>query len=191
MLVVVLVLVFVGGSVYGIGAHSNSRGEKIIGHGMVGTLTTNEINEPYYSMVWFSNPDCENDIAINKVSIIRMDGTVIYEGPYVRMPAPGAGDYEIVNVIKPHELRVFVLNRYMWTGAGDPANPTDPNNWMSEEEALALPWADYTVEIFWEPASRRGATLPLSGWITSRILQYQPGGASIILANVMINMTQR
>jgi hypothetical protein len=192
MLVVLLVLVFVGGSVYGRGDQSRERGDKIIGHGMLGSLIIGEeIDESLSSIVWFTNPDCENDIAINKVSIIRMDGTVIYKGPYVMMPAPGAGDYEIVNVIKPHEIRALTLGRYIWTGASDPADPTDPNNWMSEEEATALPWAAYTVEIFWEPVSKKGATLPLTGWISTRTLQHHAGDHSIIFASVMINMTQR
>ena len=189
MLAVVLVLVLVGGSAYGIAAHSKVQGEKIIGHGILGSLIYGEINESYSSMVWFTNPDCENDIAINKVAIIRMDGTPIYEGPYVIMPV--TGDYEVVNIIEPHEIRSFFLARYIWTGAGDPADYTDPNNWMTEEDATALPWAAYTVEISWEPVSKKGAALPLTGWISTRTIQYQPGGTSLIWAHDMINMTQR
>ena len=189
MLVVVLALVLVGGSAYGIAAHSKVQGEKIIGHGILGSLVYGEINESYSSMVWFTNPDCENDIAINKVAIIRMDGTPIYEGPYVIMPA--TGDYEVVNIIEPHEIRSFFLARYIWTGDGDPADYTDPTNWMTEEDATALPWAAYTVEISWEPVSRKGAALPFTGWISTRTIQYQPGGTSLIWAHDMINMTQR
>jgi hypothetical protein len=191
IVVVVVALAFVGGSVYSKGDHSKEQGDKIIHHGMVGSLITDGIDESLSSIVWFTNPDCENDITINSVSIIKGDGTLIYEGPYVMMPAPGTGDYQVVNIIKPHEIRAFVLARYMWTGAGEPANPTDPNNWMSEEEATALPWAVYTVEIFWEPVSKKGATLPLTGWISTRTVQHHAGDHSIIFAQDMINMTQR
>ena len=189
MLVVVLALVLVGGSVYGIGAHSKVQGEKIIGHGMLGHLEAGGgIDESLSSIVWFTNPDCENDIAIKRVAIIRGDGTLIYEGPYV---VPGADAYQVVNIIKPHEVRAFALARYMWTGAGDPLDPTDTDNWMSEEDATALPWAVYTVEISWEPVSKKGAALPLTGWISTRTIQHNAGDHSIIFANVMINMTQK
>ena len=190
MLAVVLALVLVGGSAYGIAAHSKVQGEKIIGHGILGSLIIGEeIDESYSSMAWFTNPDCENDIVIKRVAIIRGDGTLIYEGPYVMMP--GVDDYQVVAIINPHEILSMTLARYIWTGDGDPSDPTDPDNWMSEEDATALPWAAYTVEISWESVSKRGAALPLTGWISTRVIQHHAEDHSIIFANVMINMTQR
>src|SRR3989304_1180776 len=139
----VLLLITVVGGVSGRNGHVGANRDKILGHGMVGNLAV--YNETSLSAVWFTNPDCQNDIAINKVTIIRGDGTLIYEGPYVRMPEPGEGDYQVISVIKPHEIRIFLLARYMWTGAGDSTNPTAPNNRTPGAEPMALPWAVYTV----------------------------------------------
>ena len=189
ILAVVLTLALVGGTAYGVDTHGKIKGDKIIGHGMVGSLVFDGIDESYTSMVWFTNPDCKKDITISKVAIIRGDGVLIYEGPYVMMPADG--NYQVVDTISPHQIRAMNLGQYMWTGAGDPSNPADPDNWMAEDDANALPWAAYTVEIFFTPASKKGKTLDLTGWISTRVIQHHAGDDPLIWASDMKNMTQR
>ena len=189
LLAIFLVLAVVGGGVYG--NNHKAWGNKLVGFGQLGIFNIPGYFEGSNSLFHFTNPDCDTDIAINKVSVISSNGAIVYEGPYVKMPPPGMmGPYEVVNIIRPHEMLEISLPSYIWTGAID-ADPTNPGNWLPISLAVNQSLVFYTVEISWEPVTRKGATVPLAGWVDTRINQGNPTSHSIMLRNDMKNLTQR
>jgi len=160
LLAVVLVAAGLGSLAY---ANSNShvpwRGDKLIGTSPFGTdqYSADEHRTMHASFI-FTNPDCVNKIKIGGISIIRGDGTVIYEGPLLWQRHEDGEIVESTIVdwsMEPHDIWSVVLMCYM-------PDPGDPDHeWMSLDEALAQPLAQYTVEISWG-VHRKGG-LPLIG----------------------------
>ncbi|MFC2123160.1 hypothetical protein ACFLRP_05700, partial [Bacteroidota bacterium] len=150
LLAVVFILAGFGGGVYAVGDHQPAKGEKLVGVSQLGTRTINEfplIKHELRSHFRITNPDCVAEINITKVSIIKGDETLIYEGPYIRIIGYGLSPARevITEPMSPHEVRNIPLMYYMWTGEDDP-NLTDPSNWMTLTQAVQQGKANYTVE---------------------------------------------
>lgn len=164
LIAILLTIVLLAGGLSGFAyANSNShvplRGDKLIGTSSFGRLqySPDERLTMHASFI-FNNPDCVNKIKIGRISIIRGDGTVIYEGPLLRQSQEDGEIVESTIVdwpMEPHDIWDVNLMCYM-------PDPGDPDHeWMSLDEALAQPLAPYTVEIFWG-VHRKGG-LPLIG----------------------------
>jgi len=168
VLAVMLVAGGLGGFVYAnSSSHQPMTGEKLVGTGRLGLQPDGE----WLSFSWFvfTNPDCVGQIRIRKISLIRKDGTVIYEGPLLKLVRDESGEVveEIpITKLKPHEIRVLGLNSFM----KDP-EASDPTRWLTHEEVRNLNFNHYTLEIFWVLPGLRGPIripskgLPLIGWV--------------------------
>lgn len=161
LLAVVLVAGGLGGFVY---ANNNSHvpmtGQKLVGMGRLGSTDYPDgmwiLWQPWFRV---TNPDCVSEITIEQISIIKSNGTVIYEGPLLLQETDEDGEVVSstpITTLKPHEIRIIPLWFYM----PDPGD--EDHKWMSGEEAKSLPGGWYTVEIFWSWTDEEG--LPLIGW---------------------------
>jgi len=200
MLAVVLIAGGLGGFAYAqANGHEPMKGEKLVGTGMLGS--TEDPATPNYLGWWtffkLTNPDCVGTITIERISVIRHDGTVIYEGPLLRLIRDVDGEVveemEITD-IKPHRIRVLNLYYFMKDPDAD-----DPDRWLTREEAFLLPRASYTVEVFW---TAPGKGLPLIGWAhmqfgafndEGRPIHYDEGILGIVtgFGTQMVNMKQK
>jgi len=105
LIAIALVLGGLGGFAYANNTHELVKGQKLIGYGPFGSSPGNE-EEVYYTLFTITNPDCERDITVERVSIIRVDGEVIYEGqPFATLP--------------PHGVRWIRLVDYLGADPGD------------------------------------------------------------------------
>lgn len=197
LLVVVLVLAGLAGGVYAGGPHEAEWGNKLVGMGWMGTWTPVPYGKDYiHSVFSFANPDPVNSIEITKVSIIRADGTVVYEGPYIQVGVP-PGETELVREIvtrpmEPHEIWGIASFFYMYKGG----ELTDPDSWLDSGEAFEQPFEQFTVEIFWRPTTK-SPTCPLIGWQDNVVGHCDPssGIPDYLLGDArtacpMINVTQ-
>ncbi len=159
LLAVVLVVGGLGAFAYAQGTHEPMKGDKLIGIGSLGSKFLHaEIYNGFWTGFSLTNPDGVSEITIERISIIRGDSTVIYEGPLLHQKVV---DNEVVESIpittlKPHEIHHISLQWYM-------PDPDDlDHEWMNGfSEARLLPLVGYTVEIFWT-APKKG--LLLIGW---------------------------
>ena len=156
VLAVVLVAGGLGGFAYAQGTHQPVTGQKLVGVAQLGKTPTGHTSIGVFR---FTNPDCVSEIAIQQVSIMRGDGTVIYEGPYLATKIDEDGSISrtpIYGPMKPHGIRVVRLDYLM-------KNPdaADPDRWLTREEAWELNIAPYTLEVFWT-GTKQGC--PLTGW---------------------------
>jgi hypothetical protein len=154
--------------------HEPMTGQKLVATGEFGTVPGIVQADIQVS---FTNPDCVSEITIDRVSIIRDDGGVLYEGPLSGLNyiwGPYVGD-----VLGPHQTVIFFLRQSIPDGNG---------GWLSEGDALAMPLHTYTVEIFYSVSKKRG--LPLIGRVTQ--LSAFPGNdLEAIGIWLMVNMEQR
>ena len=95
--VVLLVAGGLGGFAYATNGHTPMTGQKLIGTGMLGSA----VGVYWETVFTFTNPDCVGEITIDRISIIRSDGTVIYE------------DTPWLEPIKPHGVRTIELDEYI------------------------------------------------------------------------------
>ena len=166
LLVAVLVLVGVAGGIYAKGDGDAESGNKLVGLGIMGRTLEDQSPELQHLHSWytFANPDPVNSIEITKICIRYADGTILYEGPYIQIIYTGESPpyyREIVTrPMEPHELWEMPLVFYMYQGGED---LTDPDSWMTWEEAFDQTLEYYTVEIFWQPTTK-SPTCPLIGW---------------------------
>ncbi len=192
LLAVILLLGGLAGAVYAVGDHQPAKDQKLVGVSNLGTKTFPWGSIELKPVFRFTNPDCVEEIAITKVSIIRANETVIYEGPYIGVTGPSNNPVRtvIAEPMSPHEVRIIVLFDYMWTGLGvDYTNLTANDNWLTVGEALAQEAAQYTVEIEWEA---EGAVNPLTGWQRTNRKEVRPDGTYRMLAeSQMVNLKQR
>ncbi|MFC1907199.1 hypothetical protein ACFLW8_03840 [Chloroflexota bacterium] len=158
LLAVALLLSGVIGGVYAAN-HQPVDGEKLIGTGQLGVKSQME----FWSTFHFTNPNCEDEISVMQVSIIKHDPglgpLVVYEGPYINVKKTGGPPVRTVvtRPMMPHEKWWISLDQYMYLG-GD---LTASNSWLSEQAAHAQPLAHYTVEIGWEGKGRAHSPI---GW---------------------------
>ena len=165
IIAVVLAVVLLAGGLGGFAyAQSNSHvpmtGQKLVGYGRLGL----QPDGMWLSGSWFNitNPDCVSEITIERISLIRRDGTVIYEGPLLRLVRDENGEVEyeipITESMKPHQIwGGLALGRFM----KDP-EASNPDRWLRVEETRNLTLNHYTLEIFWSWSDKKG--LPLIGW---------------------------
>jgi hypothetical protein len=187
-LVVVLLCSAFGGFVY---AQSNShdpmKGQKLLGVGTLGrhaNIDGGEILSQAFSQI--TNPSCEDEITIERIALIRGDGTVIYEGPFLRLVRDENDnvieEIPIIDPIQPHQFRGVTLWRFM----KDP-DSQDPNRWLTLQEALDLPVRYYTLEVMWSGGKQE---MPLTGWVNIiRNFTHADGNRETSqFSNQMVNM---
>ena len=104
LLAITLVLGGLGGFAYA-NTHEAMVGQKLIGYGPFGYNPSNE-EEVYYTLFTITNPDCERDINVERVSIIRADGEVLYEG-------------QPFTTLQPHSVNWIRLVDFLGVDAGD------------------------------------------------------------------------
>ena len=114
--------------------HEPMTGQKLVGQGSFSPMPPGILASSSFT---FTNPDCVSEITIERLSIIRGNGEVIYEGPMLRRDGT-LGPY--LMKLKPHATRFVILSTYV--PAGFPG------------------W--YTAEVFWTWTDEEG--LPLIGW---------------------------
>ena len=170
IIVVLLAAVLVVGGLGGVAyaqinsSHLPMTGQKLVGTSEFGTDQYSEDERlTMQASFTFTNPDCVSEITIERISIIRGDGTLIYEGPLLQQRREEGEIVESTPVtwpMKPHELWGIGLQDYM-------PDPDDPDHeWKAIDEALFQPLATYTVEIFWSCSDQKG--LPLIGTICTK-----------------------
>lgn len=197
---VALLLVTLGGGVYAAGTHGPAPVNKLVGVGYLGMETfPSGLTENQGGGFTFTNPNCDDEITITQVSIFREDGSIVYQGPYIKVtppppviPPPPETREVITRPMEPHEVWGVGLGTYMWTGEGDPADLTDPDNWLTIPEVNALPLQPYTVEIVWRPTTR-ATVCPLTGWQGHWIRHRDQWGnevAAFRTESQMVNMTE-
>ena len=81
--------------------HQPMSGQKLIGYGPYGYAPEDE-SEIYYTLFTITNPDCGNDIIIDRISIIHANGTIVYDGQPFSSSA-----------ITPHGVRLLRLADYL------------------------------------------------------------------------------
>lgn len=176
-LIVLLTVASLGGLVYANNSHQPMIGDKLVGYADLGSW------DGLKSYSWFTitNPDCVNDITVERISITREDGSLVYEGPLYRVLL--YEDWTVmdrvqVSTLGPHEVVKMLLPYWI------PGN--EPGEWLSWQEALALPLNCYTVEIQCSGAKKG---LPLIGSAcTSMIGSLMPDGR---ICRPMETMIQR
>ncbi len=106
-IVLALVLLATGGAAGFVYAQNNEHepmtGQKLVGGG--GCSVDGDIF--FETVLSFTNPDCVGEIAIEQVSIIAPDGTVIHKGELL----DPAGD-PLPMTLGPHEAGFIVLRDY-------------------------------------------------------------------------------
>jgi len=165
-----------------IAVHEPMTGQKLVGQGAYADVLMPD--ETIYDMgtsFTFTNPDCVGEITIDRISIFRFDGTVIYEGPLLR-----SGDGVVVETpwmepMRPHETRIIRLDEMV---------PYAFPDWMEALESENE--MNYTVEIFWSGATEG---LPLTGWASTSIVKREYPSREVIdiiagFATQMVNMEQ-
>lgn len=192
LLPVILLLGGLAGAVYAVGEHQPAKDQKLVGVGHLGEKTYPWGSIKHQTVFRFTNPDCVEEIAITKVSIISENETVIYEGPYIDVTGPSNNPVRTVidEPMSPHEVRNLPLFYYMWTGGGlDPNDLTANDNWLSSSDAQDTDMAFYTLEVEWEA---KGAVSPLIGWQQFRRQEYRSDGTYRMAAeSQMVNLKQR
>lgn len=162
---IVLLATMVAGGVYAVGDHQPMKGDKLIGAGFEGTFelpgTPAMPVQTRYARYRITNPNCLDDITIEQVSIIRSDGTVMYEGPFmetlpfVSPSSPLGWDVERqvkTEPMKPHESR-FIFPQFLMTDS-------ITGEWVHPILVAMGPMSIYTVEIKWTTKGK----YPLIGW---------------------------
>ncbi|MFC2001629.1 hypothetical protein ACFLUZ_03890 [Chloroflexota bacterium] len=115
LLAVVVVAGGLGGFVYAL-THEPIEGQKLIGYGPYGK---NQSGADLSTLFTVTNPDCEREITINQVSVIKADDGTEY---VVGLPNP---------TLQPHGVRAFRLRNVLPPG--------------SEEQDSRF----YTLEVSW------------------------------------------
>ncbi len=171
LLAVVLVAGGLGAFAYAQGTHEPMAGQKLVGMG--GSSVDGDIY--FEGILTFTNPDGVSEITIEQISIIKDDGTVVYEDSLI--VKVGDDEWRVyTGPLKPHETLQTGLEYY------------DLPELTQELEMM------YTVEIFWSGSHQQG--LPLIGWSIIVLLELEVGGNVIIgpvsgWSTEMVNMEQK
>jgi len=147
--------------------------QKLVGWGGAGLAPGNRawIATTNFSLI---NPDCVSEITIERVSVFKADGTLIYEGP----PLVGLQGTEWTLPLEPHQSIDMLLTSFVVAeGTVDPLDFPD--------------FSSYTIEVFW--TGPKGG-LPLTGWswmLTINIdAEGNAGIPSTSAMTQMVNMEQ-
>ena len=149
-----------GGLVYAQVEHQPMTGNKLVGTAMLGTLAqeTGDVTFYWTGIFAINNPDCVHNINIERLSIIKDDGSVVYEGDLLQCGEYVNDPRQSVTNLQPHEQVFIPLNWWMPDGAG---------GWLSPDETSSQDMQGYTVEILWSGA-RKG--LEISGNVESILM---------------------
>jgi len=185
---VLLLLSILSGVVYAQSiSHEPMKGQKLLGVGPLGINDLGGATRQDICTFYFTNPNCEDEITIERIALIREDGKVIYEGPFIwlrRDPDTGEviEEIPIIAPMKPHQMRYVVLWRFM----KDP-DATNPDRWLTEQEAQNLPGHGYTLEVMWSGSKQ---DQPLIGWVERHVTFILTDGSIEIsqISEQMINM---
>jgi hypothetical protein len=162
VLTVALLAIGVGGIVYAqTSTHEVFKGEKLIATARSGTFTGGVGDIRYFGWFEITNPECEAVIAIEHMAIIREDGAVIYEGPFMELVRE---DGEVINEIIINELQPHHVLFVSLSGMMKDPDSAEPDRWLTLEEARQLPLQRYTLEVFWD--NQKG-DLPLIGCVNT------------------------
>ena len=185
ILIVVLFVATLAGTAYAVGDHQPIRGDKLVGIGEMGTRlfgAQNQSRDEQSTEFRFTNPDCVSEITIERVSIIDETGTIVYEGPFIKVED---GVRTIQNEISPHEVCLIKLSEYMYEG-GD---LTEPDSWKTPADAMSQDLTTYTVEINW---GAKSLTCQLTGWQKTYRVAYELGERyRAISESPMVNLNQK
>ena len=168
--------------------HEAAAGQKLVGWGPVGVALG---AEPSISVSLFNltNPDCINTIRVDRISVFKDDGTVIYEGPPI-VGGPGEALTELADPLQPHQSVIIFLPLYVIAYELG-ISPLDLNNIQPLPVEVWPGSAYYSAEIFWTGA-RNG--LPLTGWIWIGTIVQDSGGNYTVMSTSamgqMVNMEQ-
>jgi hypothetical protein len=159
LLAVVLVAAGLGSFAYAqVNGHEPMTGQKLVGMAALGHFDSGQVRRFAIATLGINNPDCVAEITIEKMVIIGEDGSVVYEGPFLRTPIsnPSSPDppEQMTRPLKPHEGWECFLASCIPDGEG---------GWLPADEVLNRPRTQYMVEIFWS-GHKKG--LPLGGGIT-------------------------
>jgi len=172
--------------------HEPMVGKKLVGAGYLGYVELPHAQQMQWNISHFvmTNPDCVENITIERLSIIRGDGTLIYEGPFyatygVRNETNRTVDVnnvirEEVTTLAPHDTVDVVLAFIMPDGA---------DGWLSYGDAMNLFVYGYTVEVFY---STKG--LELIGFAEHTKLVYEASlqlRTHALWSTPMVNMEQQ
>lgn len=103
-----------------------------------------------------TNPNCDVPINLTQMSLIRHDGLLIYEGPFL---ATGVATRTPVDQMLPHRSFACQL-RYCFPVATAVAciygfpDPNDATHWLNMTQIATQAIAMYTVEIEWSAAAQ-------------------------------------
>jgi len=156
---VVLAVGGVGGFAYAQGEHEPITGQKLFGWGISGIAPG---NQAFLMATQFmlTNPNCEGEITINRIAVIKGDGNEIYGGDLLvgmqgeELPNGSLGPHQAVDVFLPYYILIFELGI-------NPANPPSPD--------IKDYWPDlgyYTFEVSWT-GSKDGLPLTGSAWMVT------------------------
>jgi hypothetical protein len=155
--VAVVIGAVAGGITYAQMEHQAMKGSKLVGTAWLGTKArdTGNITFVWTGTFGINNPDCVNDINIERLSIIKDDGSVVYEGDLLQCGEDVNDPRQPVTILQPHEQLFIPLDWWMPDGAG---------GWLTADEASSQDMRGYTVEILWS-GERKG--LEISGYVES------------------------
>src|SRR4030043_325902 len=144
VIAIVLITSAVGGFTYAQSqdSHQPMVGQKLVGWGLFGNAPTAIPPTIFNTIFILTNPDCVNQITIDRISVIAGNGTLIYEGE----PLDFNGE-PINTLLGPHQSISTELTDYYL--------PLPPN--YSDFPIGGM----YTVEVSWTGAK---GGLPLTGW---------------------------
>jgi hypothetical protein len=158
VLAMVLVAAGLGGFAYAqVNGHEPMTGQKLVGHVVVGKIDLGEVHTAYHGAVTLVNPDCVAEITIERMFIIDEEGSVVYDGPFLRSLTdnPLSPPEIMERPMRPHEVWECFLFSCIPDGEG---------GWLPFYEVLDSPRTIYKVEIFWS-GHKKGC--PLSGGIAA------------------------
>lgn len=176
VMAIVLIAGALGGFAYaqGQGTHQPVVGQKLVGWGLFGNAPGAVPGTIFNTIFIVTNPDCVNQITIDRISVIAGNGTLIYEGA----PLDFSGN-PLSTLLGPHQSISTELTDYFL--------PLPPD--LRDFPLGGL----YTVEVSWTGAK---GGLPLTGWsytltanfdsVTGQIIQ----NIATAAATQMVNMTQ-
>jgi len=157
---IVLIAGTIGGFAYAQSqnTHQPIVGQKLVGWGLFGDAPGAVPGTIFNTIFILTNPDCVNQITIDRISVIAGNGTVIYEG----VPLDFNGD-QIDTLLGPHESISTELSDYYL--------PLPPD--LREFPLGGL----HTVEVSWTGA--KGGLL-LTGWSYALTATYDSDTGEII-----------
>ena len=135
-----------GGITYAQVEHQPMKGNKLVGTALLGAKEAEPgVTFGFTALFTINNPDCVHDINIERLSIIKDDGSVVYEGDFLQCGEYVNDPRQPVTSLQPHEQVFIPLDWWMPDGIG---------GWLTSSEVGSQDMRGYTVEIFWSGAHK-------------------------------------